>query len=55
MQRKRMELAGMPAELAAKRQFQLILIKPPRDDDDGYRDLTNTDASHVMHMAERTS
>ena len=31
-----MELTGMPAELAAKRQFQLILIKPSHYDDDGY-------------------
>ena len=50
-----MELTGMPAELAAKRQFQLILLEPSAYDDDGYRDLTHTDASHVMHMAEGTS
>ena len=31
-----MELTGMPAELAAKRRFQLILIKPSHYDDDGY-------------------
>ena len=36
MQRTGMELTGMPAELAAKRHFQLILIKPSHYDDDGY-------------------
>jgi radical SAM superfamily enzyme YgiQ (UPF0313 family) len=33
---KGMELADMPDELAAKRRFQLILIKPSHYDDDGY-------------------